>query len=65
MGKKKSNTQCFNVIDAAFFQVPIEMVCIPGLHITLGVYLKMFWLLESYCLEVDTKMAAIFCKRWW
>ena len=34
----------FNVIDDLFFDIPINDICVPGLHITLGVYLKLFFI---------------------
>ena len=37
-----------NVIDEYFFAVPLLQVCIPGFHLTLGIYMKMFTLLENY-----------------
>ena len=38
----------FNVINEVFFDIPLEQVCLPGLHITLGVYLKLFKLFELF-----------------
>ena len=32
-------------------------ISIPGLHITLGVYLKMFNMLEKYCHSLDLDIA--------
>ena len=31
-------------------------VCLPGLHITLGVYLRLFTLLEDECHALDVEM---------
>ena len=36
----------FNVIDDLFFDIPINDICVPGLHKTLGVYLKLFRMFE-------------------
>ena len=36
-----------NVINDVFFNIPLNQVSLPGLHITLGVYLNYFWLLNS------------------
>ena len=29
----------YNVIDDIFFNIPLDHVCIPGLHVTLGIYI--------------------------
>lgn len=34
-------------------------MCIPGLHITLGVYLRLFVLLEDECHKLDLEMAQL------
>ena len=33
-------------------------MCLPGLHITLGVFLRLFTLLEDECAKLDLEMAA-------
>ena len=38
-------------------------MCIPGLHITLGIYLKLFNLLEDKCHAYDIKIAAILANH--
>ena len=44
----------FNVIDNVFFfYIPINDICIPGLHITLGVYLKLFRMFEYAVKQID------------
>ena len=40
-GNLKNAKHAFNVISRIFFNIPLEQVCIPGLHITLGVYVKL------------------------
>ena len=37
-----------NVISNSFFDIPLENVCIPGLHITLGVYMKLLKAFELF-----------------
>ena len=32
-------------------------MCLPGLHITLGIYLRLFTLLEDECHALDVKLA--------
>ena len=32
----------YNVMDDIFFEIPSDQVCLPGLHIRLGIYLKLF-----------------------
>ena len=36
-----------NVISSVFFDIPLENICIPGLHITRGVYMKLLRELEQ------------------
>ena len=40
-----------------------QQVCIPGLHITLGVYLKLFKLFEFTCHKFDIEIADIFARK--
>ncbi|MCF6335652.1 MAG: hypothetical protein L3J12_07915, partial [Spirochaetales bacterium] len=32
---------CHNVIEKVFFEIPLEQTCLPGLHMTLGIFMKM------------------------
>lgn len=41
-----------NVICPLFFDIPPQ-VCIPGLHISLGVFYRLYSLLEAACHELD------------
>ena len=44
----------FNVMDNIFFEIPLYQVCLPGLHITMGIFLKIFAdIIERYCAELD------------
>ena len=54
--KKGLAKTVYNVIDIPFFNIPIDQVCIPGVHLTLGIYLKMFNMFEAFCLDVDMKI---------
>ena len=47
----------FNVVDSIFFEIPLTQVCLPGLHITLGIFLKIYsGVIECYCAEIDHKI---------
>ncbi len=52
-GNMKFAKKAFNVIHSTFFDIDIDQVFIPGLHITLGVYFKMFNLFIHFCEEID------------
>ena len=54
----KHAKKCNNVISARFFNVPLSQVCVPGLHITLGVVPKFIKMLEQFCSMLDLKIAA-------
>ena len=54
--KKGLAKTVYNVIDIPFVNIPIDQVCIPGLHLTLDIYLKMFNMFEAFCLDVDMKI---------
>ena len=49
-----------NVINDVFFDIPLEKICIPGLHITLGVYIKLLRELEHFAKQLDVKIAEVF-----
>ena len=52
-GKKLKNAKLYNnVIEKTFFNVPLSQVCL-GLHLTLGIVLKMFLLLEKFAILCD------------
>ncbi|XP_047127237.1 uncharacterized protein LOC124808269 isoform X1 [Hydra vulgaris] len=46
-----------NVIDEPLFDIPIEQIAIPALHISLGIFLKFFKILEVECHLLDIKLA--------
>ena len=48
-----------NVIDDVFFDIPLTQVCCPGLHITLGIVLKIFNMMETYAFSRDVEIALI------
>ncbi len=43
----------YNCINAPLFTIPIYRVCPPVLHLSLGIYLKLFKLLEDACASLD------------
>ena len=51
-----------NVIDELFFTIPLCHVCIPGLHLTLSIYMEMFTMLENYSRELDSIIAVFLAK---
>ncbi|KAI8511847.1 hypothetical protein Bbelb_109470 [Branchiostoma belcheri] len=53
---KKANNY-INVIARPLNDIPIDQVCIPGLHISVGLYQKMFKMLESDLPELDMILA--------
>ena len=59
----KEAKNCNNVIHKPFFNIPLQQVAIPGLHITLGIYLKLFNTLESFCHSLDIEIAVILAKK--
>ena len=51
----KHAMQYYNAIDVLFFDIPLNEVCLPGLHITLGICMKMFRdIIERFCETMDT-----------
>ena len=40
-----------------FFDIPLNQVSLPGLHITMGVYLKLFRSFEQLAKNIDIKIA--------
>ncbi|XP_070549223.1 uncharacterized protein [Ptychodera flava] len=58
-GSDRRNALKFhNCINHPLFDVPLNRVAIPGLHLSLGIYKRFFDLLENACAELDLK---IFC----
>ncbi|KAL5506255.1 hypothetical protein EMCRGX_G007860 [Ephydatia muelleri] len=58
-GNAKKVKEFYNCISKSFFDVPLSQVCLPGLHISQGIFLKIFNLLENACHDLDVKMALI------
>nr|XP_047131748.1 uncharacterized protein LOC124810629 isoform X2 [Hydra vulgaris] len=54
---------CNNVIDSPLFNIPLTQVGISLLHISLGIYLKFFNMLEDGCHLIDIKIAAKMCLK--
>ena len=46
-----------NVIDDVFFDIPLDHVSLSGLHITLGIFLKLFRAFEQLAKNIDIKIA--------
>ncbi|KAL5479256.1 hypothetical protein EMCRGX_G022753 [Ephydatia muelleri] len=46
-----------NCISEPIWDIPLDQVCLPGLHITQGMFTKLFDLLEASCHEWDLKLA--------
>eukprot|EP00731_Ephydatia_muelleri_P013198 Em0007g508a len=61
-GKKRTAKQHYNCISDPIFNIPITQVCLPGLHSTLGIFTKMFHLLEDMCQKYDLQLAAASCE---
>ena len=59
----KHAKDALNVIDKPFFNIELDQVCVPGLHITLGVYLKLFNYLELFCKDVDMQIAYALAEK--
>ncbi|XP_065656336.1 uncharacterized protein LOC136081893 [Hydra vulgaris] len=52
------NAKLFNnVIDQSLFNIPLDQVAVPALHISLGIFLKFFIMLEDECQLIDIKLA--------
>ena len=61
-GNLKNAKHAFNVISRIFFNIPLEQVCIPGLHITLGVYVKLLQHFEYFCKDLDCQIAHLLAQ---
>ena len=55
----KQAKNAYDVIDDIFFNIPLDHVCLPGLHVTLGVYLKLLHEFESFCKDMDLQIAYV------
>ena len=56
-GDLKKAKYANNVINDVFFNIPLNQVSLPGLHITLGGYLKLFLAFEQLAKNIDIKIA--------
>ncbi|KAL5481525.1 hypothetical protein EMCRGX_G021706 [Ephydatia muelleri] len=56
VGKKQAQ-HFYNCISEPIFNIPISQVCPPGLHITLGIFTKIYGLLEDECHTLDLELA--------
>ncbi|CAH3103928.1 unnamed protein product [Pocillopora meandrina] len=48
-----------NVIHEKLLDIELDKVCVPGLHISLGVFKKLFDELENQCFELDKKIQMV------
>ena len=55
--KLANNVTCDN-----YFDIPLENVCLPGLYITLGVYMYMLNELQQCAKELDIEIA-VHCQK--
>ncbi|XP_065682055.1 uncharacterized protein LOC124811292 [Hydra vulgaris] len=62
-GVLKSAKHFNNVIDQSLFNIPLDQIAVPALHISLGIYLKFFVMLEDECHLVDIKLAGELALR--
>ncbi|XP_065640359.1 uncharacterized protein LOC124815901 isoform X2 [Hydra vulgaris] len=57
-GGNLKNAKFFNnVINETLFNIPLDQVAVPALHISLGTYLKFFKIFEDECHLIDIKIA--------
>ncbi|XP_070548414.1 uncharacterized protein [Ptychodera flava] len=54
--KLKDASKFMNCIHQPLIEIPIDQVCPPALHLSLGIFLKLFNLMESYCIPLDVQM---------
>ncbi|XP_022111413.1 uncharacterized protein LOC110990640 [Acanthaster planci] len=52
-----------NVIDEPMVAIPLTQVCPPGLHISLGLYLKHFNSFKGACHDLDMQAAAVLTEK--
>ncbi|KAL5502912.1 hypothetical protein EMCRGX_G009770 [Ephydatia muelleri] len=57
--RRKQVKHFYNCITEPIFNIPIEQVCPPGLHITLGIFTKLYGLLEDECHALDLELALL------
>ena len=49
--------KAYNVIGGIFFNILLDQVCLPGLHITLGIYLKIYHdIIEVCAADIDKEI---------
>ncbi|KAL5489444.1 hypothetical protein EMCRGX_G018536 [Ephydatia muelleri] len=46
-----------NCVTEPIFDIPIDQVCLPGLHITQGIFVTLLDLLEDACHQLDLQLA--------
>ena len=56
-GNIKFAKNVYNVIGGVFFNIQLDQVCLPGLHITLGIYLKIYRdIIEVCAADIDQEI---------
>eukprot|EP00731_Ephydatia_muelleri_P023365 Em0015g948a len=62
-GKRKKVKNYMNYVTEPIFDIPIDQVCLPGLHITQGIFVKIFDLLEDACHQLDLQLAYTYTEE--
>eukprot|EP00731_Ephydatia_muelleri_P003359 Em0001g3359a len=62
-GKRKKVKNYMNCVTEPIFDIPIDQVCLPGLHITQGIFVKIFDLLEDACHQLDLQLAYTYTEE--
>eukprot|EP00731_Ephydatia_muelleri_P009881 Em0005g467a len=62
-GKRKKVKNYMNCVTEPIFDIPIDQVCLPGLHITQGIFVKIFDLLEDACRQLDLQLAYTYTEE--
>ncbi|KAL5509517.1 hypothetical protein EMCRGX_G004906 [Ephydatia muelleri] len=55
-GVRKTAQQFYNCICEPIFDIPTEQICPPGLHITMGIFTKLFELFEDFCHSLNLEL---------
>ncbi|KAL5500642.1 hypothetical protein EMCRGX_G012236 [Ephydatia muelleri] len=58
-GDRKKVKDYYNCVAEGIFDIPLSQVCLPGLHITQGIFTKIYELLEDACHSLDLQLALV------
>eukprot|EP00731_Ephydatia_muelleri_P013945 Em0007g1255a len=61
--RKKKRKNYMNYVTEPIFYIPINQVCLPGLHITQGIFVKISDLLEDACHQLDLQLAYTYTEE--